>query len=556
MEMVLNRLRDTVSATVYQVTSNLSTALPGNPLTREYELIRQVGSAGPSLLLKIYDATKKSTKESASLFILEKKSLERFSKKEKEFFLEAIRQGVAQLTRLRHPSMLTIQHSLEESRDLIAFATEPVIGCLANSLEDEKQEFFDVEIKYGLLQIAEGLVFLHRDAKLIHRNLCPENIIINRNGIWKIAGFEFSVQTTTPNEQLLEFPVLKVVPDISLDLQANFTYLAPECFDPNISRVHANADIFSLGMITFTLYSKGKPFLPFTSTYQYRPEKFAVDIRDKLASSTALFCIPEDSLKHIKLLLSVDESLRPDAQQLSKLTIFQDVLVRTLQYFDSLFQWDTTQKAQFYKNLPEILNKMPKRVKLRRIVSGLAKEFVNPEMVPFVLPNIIQIAKETTDEEFHTWIVPDLVPVFKYKEPIQIGIYLLQNMDFLVEKFKSNPESIREHIIPLIYRFLESEASQIQELCLSVIPSIIHLIDYTGTKNMLLPRLKKLALSTKLLSVRVNCLLCLGRILESMDKWLVLDHVLTLVMQMPSKEPAVIMSSVGKILQHFWILDS
>ena len=59
---MLNRLRDTVSATVYQVTNNLSTALPGNPLTREYELLRQIGSAGPGLCFKIYEATKKSTK--------------------------------------------------------------------------------------------------------------------------------------------------------------------------------------------------------------------------------------------------------------------------------------------------------------------------------------------------------------------------------------------------------------------------------------------------------------------------------------------------------------
>ena len=555
MESVLNRLRDTVSATVYQVTNNLSTALPGNPLTREYELVRQVGSAGPGLVFKIYQAVKKSTKEDASLFILEKKSLD---KKEKDVLLESVRRGVAQLTRLRHPSMLTVQHALEESRDLIAFASESVVGSLANFFEDntnldtdkdndEKHEFYDVEIKYGLLQISEGLVFLHKDAKILHRNLSPENIIINRNGIWKITGFDFSVQTSNPNEQPYKYPALKILPDISLGVQPNFTYSAPEYFH-SISTVDASADIFSLGMLTYTLYNQGKALLPFTSSFLYNPEKYANEIENKLLSSVCFGSIPEDSRKHVKLLLSMDTALRPDAQQISKLNIFQDVLVRTLQYFDSLFQWDNSQKAQFYKNLPDILDKMPRRVKLRRIVTGLAKEFVNPEMVPFVLPNLIQIAKDTTDEEFHTWIVPDLVPTFKYKEPIQIGIYLLQNMDFLVQKFKSKPNSLREHIIPLIYHFLESEAFQIQELCLNVVPSVIHLIDYSGTKNMLLPRIKKLALNTKLLSVRVNCLVCLGKILEHMDKWLVLDEVLTLVMQMPSKEPAVIMASVGECI--------
>ena len=127
MESVLNRIRDTVSSTVYSVTNNLSTALPGNPLTREYEIIRHVASAGPHLCLKIYDATKKSTKEEAALFVCDKKALDpKFNKKDKEMVLEIIRKGVNQLTRLRHPSLLTVQHNIEESRDSIAFATEPV----------------------------------------------------------------------------------------------------------------------------------------------------------------------------------------------------------------------------------------------------------------------------------------------------------------------------------------------------------------------------------------------------------------------------------------------
>ncbi len=35
---------------------------------------------------------------------------------------------------LRHPQILTVQHPLEESRDCLAFATEPVLASLANVL--------------------------------------------------------------------------------------------------------------------------------------------------------------------------------------------------------------------------------------------------------------------------------------------------------------------------------------------------------------------------------------------------------------------------------------
>ena len=51
------------------------------------------------------------------------------------------------------------------------------------------------------LQLAEGLSFLHKDVKLLHRNICPESIIINSNGAWKLAGFElYATNINEPND--------------------------------------------------------------------------------------------------------------------------------------------------------------------------------------------------------------------------------------------------------------------------------------------------------------------------------------------------------------------
>lgn len=43
-------------------------------------------------------------------------------------------------------------------------------------------------------------------------------------------------------------------------------------------------------------------------------------------------------------------------------------------------------------------------------------------MVPFVLPNVLMIAEECTKEEYVKLILPDLGPVFKQQEPIQVCI--------------------------------------------------------------------------------------------------------------------------------------
>ena len=48
------------------------------------------------------------------------------------------------------------------------------------------------------------------------------------------------------------------------------------------------------------------------------------------------------------------------------------------------------------------------------------------------------------------------------------------------------------------------------------------------------------------LQVRVNCLLCLGQLLDHMDKWFVLDEILPFLQKIPTREPAVLMSILGK----------
>lgn len=46
MDSVINKLRNTVT-TVTSTVSQLSVVLPGNPVTREFEVTQHIGSGGP-----------------------------------------------------------------------------------------------------------------------------------------------------------------------------------------------------------------------------------------------------------------------------------------------------------------------------------------------------------------------------------------------------------------------------------------------------------------------------------------------------------------------------
>nr|XP_018915596.1 PREDICTED: SCY1-like protein 2 isoform X1 [Bemisia tabaci]XP_018915597.1 PREDICTED: SCY1-like protein 2 isoform X1 [Bemisia tabaci]XP_018915598.1 PREDICTED: SCY1-like protein 2 isoform X1 [Bemisia tabaci]XP_018915599.1 PREDICTED: SCY1-like protein 2 isoform X1 [Bemisia tabaci] len=538
---VLNKFCSTVSSTV----SQLSAALPGNPVTREFEATEHIASVGQGLLWKVYSGYKKSTRQEVSILVLEKKQLERWQRNEREIILETLRRGIAQLTRLRHPQVLVVCHALEESRDSLAFATEPILASLANVLgvhenmptplpaQLKNYKLLEIEVKYGLLQIGEGLAFLHNDAKLLHRNICPENIIINQQGAWKLFGFEFCAPNSSDKHDM----ACAFRSDLPPIASPNIDYIAPECVT---SETQSSAsDVFSLGILTYAVHNDGRPLFSPSDIHGYRRNMSEL----KSLPSSKLINIPPGLRDVVKLMLSTTPELRPEIHDFIKVDFFEDVGVKTLNYLDSLFQWDNLQKSQFYKGLPQVIEKLPHRVCIYRIVPCLVKEFVNPTMVPFVLPNVLSIAESSTKEEFVHHILPHLKPVMKLQEPIQTLLIFMQKMELLLNLTPA--DEIKSDVLPMLYRALESDVQQIQELCLAALPTFASLIDYPSMKNALLPRIKRLCVSTSYISVRVNCLVCLGKLLEFLDKWLVLDEVLPFLPQIPSREPAVLMGILG-----------
>lgn len=573
MNNTINKLRNTISTTVAVSATTLNAVLPGNAVTREYEVVEHQCSAGPGLVWKIYSGFKKSTKEEASVFVFEKKQLDVYAKRDREFVLEILRRGVSQLTRLRHPSVLIVQHPLEESRDSLAFATEPVLASLANLLGQHKNlpspvpreidcgEFYEIEIKYGLLSLADGIAFIHNEAKILHRNISPESVIVSKRGSWKLFGFEFAASPVNPNDFPLKFPFLNVTnqsndyPAIALP---NLDYIAPEYVSLSAEpepMVALSSDMYSLGALTFTLYNKGQPLLP-TSGSRTNLSADRVSRLSKLKSATFI-CIPDDSRHHVQHLLNTDPTMRPDAHQFSQIAIFEDVLIRTLQFLDSLFQWDNLEKSKFYKGLPEIIARMPLRIKMNRVIPCLSRELVSPEMVPFVLPNLMYIAEDMSETDFRDCLATELKPVMAMAQPIQIPIFLLQRMQLLVDKSKNMcPDLLKNDVLDLMCRSLDAVSGssesltnvvQLQELCLQTIPLVTPVLDVPSIKNKLLPKVKKLCLSTSTLSVRVNCLIAIGKLMDQMDKWSVLDEVISFLTEISAREPAVIMASVGII---------
>ncbi|VDO62883.1 unnamed protein product [Onchocerca flexuosa] len=200
--------------------------------------------------------------------------------------------------------------------------------------------------------------------------------------------------------------------------------------------------------------------------------------------------VPSELREDLKMCLNLTPDLRPDATQFSKITYFNEPLIQLLNSLDSLCQMDYTQKMNFFKQLPQLLMKFPKRPLIQKILPQLCAEFIATELVPFILPSVFHIAGITNNDEFAAVILPQLIPIFTLERPYQILLLFLQNMDLLLEK--TSDEAARKYLLPLICKALSSETVKIQELCLSIIPKVAKMIERQSMKTEVLPKLLQL----------------------------------------------------------------
>jgi serine/threonine protein kinase len=117
-----------------------------------------------------------------------------------------------------------------------------------------ESQFLDV-----LVSILNALEYLHKDKKIIHRDLSPENILMfveDDNWIPKIADFGISkkidIVSDAKNQQKSTLLLGKV------------TYMAPEQFYPEKfgirGAINTNVDLWSFGVILYELFTHKAPF--------------------------------------------------------------------------------------------------------------------------------------------------------------------------------------------------------------------------------------------------------------------------------------------------------
>jgi SCY1-like protein 2 len=392
-----------------------------------------------------------------SAWVLDKRALSggqgRWDGRHLELLLDQCRRDVQHLARLKHPSVLRLISPLEETRTTLVFISEPVFSSLADILgggalppalasERRQVRLSELEVKHGMLQISEALHFLHGDAGLAHRGLCPAHLLITHAGALKLAGFGFAAPLDYKQGAAKGFDYADPSPSpLAAAVQPPLPYVAPELAVAAgaAPRVLASADVFSLATVAFELITR-RQLLPVRhSLADYESRVHSLALVDMAGVPHALEGV-------LRQMLAPAADSRPPVAAFAGCSFFAaDVQLRALKFLDTLLQRDAVQRAAFLRDLPAMCDQFDSRVlknKVRsrvpchargttkpvvhfssrdlpfcaphvsmQVLPPLLQELRTAELQASVLPLVLTIVGHQTPQEFQDTTLPALQPL-------------------------------------------------------------------------------------------------------------------------------------------------
>jgi serine/threonine-protein kinase len=145
---------------------------------------------------------------------------------------------------LSHPNIVTI-HEFGETASLLYIVMELVTGPGLDHLMKHQQRLEPALIADVIRQTAAALDFAHRKG-IVHRDIKPANIMMNEDGLVKVADFGIAKMLAEPTVTKTGLAVGSPV------------YMSPE--QMRGVAVDGRADQFSLGVVAYELLTGTKPF--------------------------------------------------------------------------------------------------------------------------------------------------------------------------------------------------------------------------------------------------------------------------------------------------------
>jgi serine/threonine protein kinase len=210
-------------------------------------------------------------------------------------FADRFNREARALAKLNHPNIVTV-HEFGQVNGMPYFIMEYVDGLNLRQLE-QAGKLSPREALQIVPQICEALQFAH-DAGIVHRDIKPDNILLDKKGRVKIADFGIAkLLGTPPDTALPETQGILGTPN----------YMAPEQIEKPQSVDH-RADIFALGVVFYEMLTGELPLGKFGPPSS-GPRGLRVDVRLDEVVLRALEKEPNRRYQHASQLKTAVETI-------------------------------------------------------------------------------------------------------------------------------------------------------------------------------------------------------------------------------------------------------
>ncbi len=205
-------------------------------------------------------------------------------------------------------------------------------------------------------------------------------------------------------------------PRLPRSVQLNLDYCSPDfVLDTNLN---VAADMFSLGLLIIALYNSPhiSPLQANSSISTYK-RLFASSSTIPSASNGFLSSrpIPKDlTVSVLPRLITRQPAQRMTAKDFQQSAYFDNILISTIRFLDSLPAKTPNEKAQFMRGLTRVLPSFPKSVLEKKVMPALLEEMKDRELVSLILQNIFKIIEllPSGRRPFTEKIIPRLREIF------------------------------------------------------------------------------------------------------------------------------------------------
>ena len=212
--------------------------MPGETLLNQrYELVAQQGSGGLSV---IYRALDRKLGRIVALKIL------RPNLTKEPAFLEKFQQEARFVAMMSHPNIVTV-HDVGSDGATHYIVMEMIEGNDLKKLIKARGGLpLDKALDYGI-QICAGLGFAHR-SQLVHADVKPQNILINREAVLKVT----------------DFGIAQAFTDTMPQTRSEVVWGSPHYFAPEQAKGEKPSpasDVYSIGIVLFEMFTGRLPYV-------------------------------------------------------------------------------------------------------------------------------------------------------------------------------------------------------------------------------------------------------------------------------------------------------